>query len=564
MIKLNIALPFPNLEKWARFLETILLLYHDWKVRNHSGEGRENALLNSYILIIESQNGFRQKQATKTIDLVCLTPAVGYKQLKSERPRSILLCSGTLNPMDKLAVEFESEFPKQLTTGHVIDSKEQLKALIIRSFDDGFPLNFSYGQRDDDGLIHRLGEYIFKLAQVVPKGMVIFFPSYFLMETFIKGWSAKGIITKINNIKKVFQEERAAKKFKDTFNNFSSSYRNGAIMFAVCGGKMSEGINLTDEMARMVVIVGIPFPNSKDPKVEGKRNYLNKISNASNKENSFNGTDWYKQTAIRSINQAIGRVIRHRYDYGAILLLDERYFERSYKEDISGWVAERIEYLQTTGESISPLKLFYSNASMHCSVYNASRIVDEKKASKDMMSRAQTTLQDSFKMSSLKVMERNYISTNKDKELKRRNPNLTEEVIKAIEKPDNSSTEVQQILDSLPIQKITEEQTKMDVRDFLSSLDINQSQSQDGGESLTFIPNVTNRLNFDMDVLCTPAEYSSLECLICYKKKQSFLTSKCGHIACSNCWEIQIQNVLECPMCKSRVRGKTLYTIKSK
>ena len=36
------------------------------------------------------------------------------------------------------------------------------------------------------------------------------------------------------------------------------------------------------------------------------------------------GEEWYKQQASRAVNQAVGRVIRHRMDYGAIILCDER------------------------------------------------------------------------------------------------------------------------------------------------------------------------------------------------------------------------------------------------
>ncbi len=39
----------------------------------------------------------------------------------------------------------------------------------------------------------------------------------------------------------------------------------------------------------------------------------------------ISGEAWYKQQASRAVNQAVGRVIRHRHDYGAIILCDERY-----------------------------------------------------------------------------------------------------------------------------------------------------------------------------------------------------------------------------------------------
>lgn len=37
------------------------------------------------------------------------------------------------------------------------------------------------------------------------------------------------------------------------------------------------------------------------------------------------GEGWYNQQASRAVNQAVGRVIRHRHDYGAIIFCDERF-----------------------------------------------------------------------------------------------------------------------------------------------------------------------------------------------------------------------------------------------
>ena len=57
---------------------------------------------------------------------------------------------------------------------------------------------------------------------------------------------------------------------------------------------------------------------------------------------------------------------------------------------------------------------------------------------------------------------------------------------------------------------------------------------------------------------------SGLSCMICYEKGSDgriMSSSKCGHIACHNCWEKWLQTKLECPMCKNKVRPKTLIKL---
>lgn len=42
----------------------------------------------------------------------------------------------------------------------------------------------------------------------------------------------------------------------------------------VCRGKLSEGIDFTDDQARCVIIIGKPFPQMSDPVVILKQYYL--------------------------------------------------------------------------------------------------------------------------------------------------------------------------------------------------------------------------------------------------------------------------------------------------
>ena len=50
-------------------------------------------------------------------------------------------------------------------------------------------------------------------------------------------------------------------------------------------------------------------------------------------------------------------------------------------------------------------------------------------------------------------------------------------------------------------------------------------------------------------------------CMICYDTSENSSTSKCGHIACQRCWDTWLKTKLECPMCKKKVRPKTLIKL---
>ena len=61
---------------------------------------------------------------------------------------------------------------------------------------------------------------------------------------------------------------------------------------------MSEGLDFTDANARAVIVVGIPFPNTKDTKVDLKKRY-NDEQRRRGSPQLLSGAEWYSQQAFR-------------------------------------------------------------------------------------------------------------------------------------------------------------------------------------------------------------------------------------------------------------------------
>ncbi len=126
-------------------------------------------------------------------------------------------------------------------------------------------------------------------------------------------------------------------------------------MFAVCRGKISEGIDFADDNGRAVIVTGLPFPLYTDPKVILKRRYLDESKVSS-------GNLWYNQQTYRAVNQAIGRVIRHRNDYGAIILCDERFTQTASITQLPGWMKNHVKKITDSNLALTELKSFFNVA----------------------------------------------------------------------------------------------------------------------------------------------------------------------------------------------------------
>ncbi len=168
--------------------------------------------------------------------------------------------------------------------------------------------------------------------------------------------------------------------FAETIKRFNDNAGTdrGAVLLAVCRGRASEGIDFSDAKARAVIITGIPYPPLHDPKVKLKRQHLDGrikeeavsalarksgMASKTGPAKMLSGSDWYTQQAARAVNQAVGRVIRHRFDYGAIILADARFAATrgasSAHSQLSRWLQPYITVASKYSELPRAMVQFY-------------------------------------------------------------------------------------------------------------------------------------------------------------------------------------------------------------
>ncbi|CAL4225614.1 unnamed protein product, partial [Meganyctiphanes norvegica] len=311
---------------------------------------------------------------TFSINFWCLNPAVSFHEV-GEMVRSIILTSGTLSPMTSFQSELGVPFSIQLEANHVIQ-RNQVFVGTLGKGPTNQTLQATYRFTETWGFQDELGRLILSVCKVVPHGVLCFLPSYSLLNKLVERWQATGLWDEISKYKFPLCEPRRSNEFEETISAFYDTIRgtkdagedevNGAFFMAVCRGKVSEGLDFADDNARAVIAVGIPFPNFKDIQVDLKKKY-NDLHCRS--RGLLTGSKWYEIQAYRALNQALGRCIRHKYDWGALLLVDERFQQgniqgkghNKYVMGLSKWVRGHVNHQTNCMNALSNLKQFAVN-----------------------------------------------------------------------------------------------------------------------------------------------------------------------------------------------------------
>lgn len=276
--------------------------------------------------------------------------------------------------MDTFASELHTGFPLTLEANHVIDNSQIFVGVLPRG-PSGNELIGNYHNTNSFNYQDDISQGIYEICRVTPYGVLCFFPSYALLEKILERMQRTGKYKELLQLKEIVIEPRTgpAEDFEKTIKHYyktisdckrsstgttSVSTRQnvtGAIFFAVYRGKVSEGLDFADENARAVINVSIPYPAFKDPRVTLKKEYNDRNTKAGS---LLPGNVWYETQAFRAMNQALGRCIRHRNDWGAVIFLDQRFTSPRNVQKLSKWVRPSVKSFPKFVEGIDALRKF--------------------------------------------------------------------------------------------------------------------------------------------------------------------------------------------------------------
>ena len=158
--------------------------------------------------------------------------------------------------------------------------------------------------------------------------------------------------------------------------------RRGAILFAVVGAKLSEGLNFADDLARAVIIIGLPFANLGSPELQERMKYVKRLEEKSDLSSKRQpgqkdaAAELYENMCMNAVNQSIGksyllihasrrltcfdagRAIRHRGDWASLILLDRRYAS-PIKNKLPEWIGSGVTITEGFGHAVKCLGDFY-------------------------------------------------------------------------------------------------------------------------------------------------------------------------------------------------------------
>jgi len=240
------------------------------------------------------------------IEAFCLDPSVGTEILRYFH--STIHMSGTLEPLEEYRDSIGLSEDTELVCYPSPFSKKNRKILFTSD------VTTKYDEiLKDDRVMDRMTNYVANICNIFPRNTMVFFPSFSVMSNFRRNED----ICSINRCTFFEEQSMSQVALMDLVSDFKEqSNGDGAALFSVMGGRISEGMDFPAEELEIAVIVGIPYPKPTARQRGLQRYYDLKFRK---------GWEYTVEApTARKLLQSIGRLIRDENDKGVAVILDRR------------------------------------------------------------------------------------------------------------------------------------------------------------------------------------------------------------------------------------------------
>nr|XP_031526634.1 ATP-dependent DNA helicase DDX11 isoform X3 [Vicugna pacos] len=332
--------------------------------------------------VILSRQGSLSQSSLK---FLLLNPAMHFAQVVKEC-RAVVIAGGTMQPVSDFREQLlacagvEAERVVEFSCGHVIPP-DNILPLVVCSGPSSQQLDFTYQKRELPHMMDETGRILCNLCNVVPGGVVCFFPSYEYQRQVHAHWDKSGLLARLAVRKRIFQEPKRANQVEQVLMEYSRCIKRCSQVGGMVTGALLLSPRPLELLPAATCFTGCWHCAQEAPGLTLKPGHVTVTGNT--RQEAGNNPDGcplcpsqprapgqappgkalVENLCMKAVNQSIGRAIRHQKDFASIVLLDHRYARPPVLAKLPAWIRDRVQVKATFGPAFAALRTFHREKS---------------------------------------------------------------------------------------------------------------------------------------------------------------------------------------------------------
>lgn len=238
---------------------------------------------------------------------------------------SCVVMTGTCNTPDRLAGDLGITFEHVLRTLHHVPPQQAEALTVTESL--GQPVRLVAAEFNKPIVADWIGRMVSHAARVACNthgAVAVYFPSQSSMNSVLERWSDSTAWPQ------PVWGSLVRSDMPDAYQALTEAVEKGPpfpVLCATARGRLAEGVDLKNQLCRVLILLGLPLKDSRHPTVASRVSFL--------ESQGYKRKQQLQDEALVNVNQTIGRGLRSAQDYCVYVLCDERYASPSVSRGLT-------------------------------------------------------------------------------------------------------------------------------------------------------------------------------------------------------------------------------------